>query len=398
MDTNDIPTMKPLDAKPRFNRWRGRLAVAAACLALAMAFAGGLAGLSPVQAQGWWPWENGPETAPPRPREPVYRPPAQRAPPPIGQPAPNAPGTWGNKNPICLRLEQQLVQEGSRGNQSQNLLPMVDAEIRQVDQDRRQAAAELDRRNCYETFLFVKSLRNTRQCVDLSRRVEGAKRRLDDLEVQRRELQASAGQSYQDDIIRELARNRCGPAYEQQARQRDNGPFSNFWEEDSGGGPGGGIGTYGNLGYATYRTVCVRLCDGFYFPVSFSTLPNHFPRDAEVCSSRCAAPTELYYYQNPGGAVEQMIGVNQSTPYTDLKQAFRYRKEFVPGCSCKQAEFVPDGGAPVPGTTPGPNPGTDPGTNSGTAPGPAPIEGAAAPEQRAESVGENGWSAAIKPR
>ena len=369
-------------ARPRSIRWRGRT-VAAAIFAIAAALAiVELALLGPVHAQGWWPWENGTSdgASPPRPREPMYRP----APPPMAQPAPNAPGTWGNKNPICLRLEQQLVQEGSRGNQSQNLIPMVETELRQVDQDRRQAAAELERRNCYETFLFVKSLRNTRQCVDLSRRVEAARRRLDDLEVQRRELQASAGQSYQDDIIRELARNNCGEAYERQARQHDSGPFSNFWNEESTGGGPGGLGTYGNLGYATYRTVCVRLCDGFYFPVSFSTLPNHFPRDAEVCSSRCAAPTELYYYQNPGGAVEQMVGVNQSTPYTELNTAFRYRKEFVPGCSCKQAEYVPETGVPDPtGAAPPAN-------------GEAPP--AAAAGRRADSIGENGWSAAIKPR
>ncbi|MGH6814830.1 MAG: DUF2865 domain-containing protein, partial [Hyphomicrobiaceae bacterium] len=28
-------------------------------------------------------------------------------------------------------------------------------------------------------------------------------------------------------------------------------------------------------------------------------------------------------------------------PYTGLDVAFRYRKEFVNGCSCKQAEYVP---------------------------------------------------------
>ncbi len=367
-------------ARPRSKRCRGRSAAAGLLAIFAVGVAAEVAGIAPVQAQGWWPWNDGPAAAPPRPREPMNRPPPYTAPPPMAQPAPNAPGTWGSKNPICLRLEQQLVHEGARGSQSQNLIPMVDAEMRQVDQDRRQAAAELERRNCYETFLFVKSLRNTRQCVDLSRRLEAAKRRLDDLDIQRRELVASAGQSYQDEIIRELARNNCGEAYERQARQRDSGPFSNFWNEESTGGPGG-LGTYGNLGYATYRTVCVRLCDGFYFPVSFSTLPNHFPRDAEVCKARCAAPTELYYYQNPGGSVEQMLGLNQSTPYTELNTAFRYRKEFVPGCSCKQAEYVPEAGAPASDGSP-----------------PTHGEAPAAPEQRAESIGDNGWSAAIKPR
>ena len=37
------------------------------------------------------------------------------------------------------------------------------------------------------------------------------------------------------------------------------------------------------------------------------------------------------------------LAVSPTTPepYTSLKVAFRYRKEYVPGCSCKQAEYNP---------------------------------------------------------
>ena len=108
--------------------------------------------------------------------------------------------------------------------------------------------------------------------------------------------------------------------------------------------PRGAPTQFGNLPFATYRTLCVRLCDGYYFPVSFSTLPNHFQRDADLCQSQCAAPAELYYHQNPGGAVEQMVSAGNQQPYTSLKSAWRYRKEFVQGCSCKAAEFQPPAG------------------------------------------------------
>ena len=75
--------------------------------------------------------------------------------------------------------------------------------------------------------------------------------------------------------------------------------------------------------------------------MSFSTLPSHFQQDAAVCQSKCAAPVELYYYQNPGAAVDQSVALRTQEPYTSLKTAFRYRKELVPGCSCKEAEYVP---------------------------------------------------------
>jgi hypothetical protein len=93
--------------------------------------------------------------------------------------------------------------------------------------------------------------------------------------------------------------------------------------------------------------VCVRLCDGYYFPMSFSTLPSHFPQDADACSSKCAAPAELYYYPNPGGSIDQAVALRSQEAYNKLKFAFRYRKEVVKGCSCKLAEYVPaDGTAP----------------------------------------------------
>jgi hypothetical protein len=315
--------------------------VRAGLLVLAVALPSVLA-MPPAAAQNWqWPWESKPKS-PPIPVEPVQRPPAVQQ-----QGLSEAPlAGWGPRStPICLQLEQRLVQESQRGDQSRNLVPMVESEIRQVEQQQRTVQRELDRSNCFDVFLFSKTLRRTAKCVDLWNEVEGARRRLADLDTQRAQLLASAGHSYQDDIIRELARNNCGANYEQQARRRDSNPFSSLWSEEESTGTGG-LGSFSNLPYATYRTVCVRLCDGYFFPVSFSTLPNHFERDAQSCQSKCAAPAELYYYQNPGGSADQMVGYRSSTPYTELKSAFRYRKEYVSGCSCKVSEYLPEGGTP----------------------------------------------------
>ena len=210
----------------------------------------------------------------------------------------------------------------------------------------RQAQSALDRGDCYDTFLFVKSLRQTPQCRRAATDVENNKRRISDLDSQRQQMLGSRERSYQDDIIRELARNGCGANWVQEARKRDrdqNSPFGT-WSSSEEETPQGKGSQFGNLPFATYRTVCVRLCDGFYFPVSFATLPNHFQRDADVCQSRCAAPAELYYHQNPGGAMEQAMSMKNQTPYVGLKVAFRYRKELVQGCSCKEAEYVPPAG------------------------------------------------------
>jgi hypothetical protein len=290
----------------------------------------------------WWPWSNS-DRYERRERDPAWRPAPQQQPPPVVQQGQQYPGAsaQGRQNPICVQLEQRLVAESQRGNQSRDLLPKLEADLRQADRVARSAQAQLDRADCYDYFLFSKTVRRTRQCVDLTNQAVDAQRKLRELDTQRQQMLGSRDRSYQDDIIRELARNNCGASYQQEAARRaPANPFSSLWQDED-TGPGGNSSQFGALPFATYRTVCVRLCDGYYFPVSFSTLPNHFQRDADMCQSKCAAPAELYYHQNPGGAVEQMVSASSNQPYTSLKSAFRYRKEYVQGCSCKQAEYTP---------------------------------------------------------
>ncbi|MCB1505126.1 MAG: DUF2865 domain-containing protein [Hyphomicrobiaceae bacterium] len=314
---------------------------------LAVICAAGSAAERSAHAQGFgWPWESNERPAP-VPREPVYREPARPAPEPSDGGWSTSQGGQQNsgRSSICLRLEQRLVQESQGGNKAREQLPQVENDLRQAQRDLRKLERDLDRADCYEWFLFSKQLRNTRVCRKAVNDVDEVKRRIADLEGQRHEIQSTSGRSYQDEIIRELARNNCGSSYQQEARRRDGGSFSGLWQDEDSAASSSANG-FRALPFATYRTVCVRLCDGYYFPVSFSTLPNHFQRDAEVCQSKCAAPAQLYYYQNPGGAVDQMVAFDNNQQYTKLKTAFLYRKEYISGCSCKQAEYVPQTAIP----------------------------------------------------
>ena len=84
----------------------------------------------------------------------------------------------------------------------------------------------------------------------------------------------------------------------------------------------------------TYRTMCVRLCDGFFFPISFATTPGRFATDEAACRSRCASPARLYVYPNPGGEPEQMHDL-RGQPYSALKTAFLFRTTYDESCTCK---------------------------------------------------------------
>jgi hypothetical protein len=362
--------------------------------ALAALVIGTAALAAPAHAQGifQWPWD---EPAP-RPRDTMRQPPPPMAPPPLPPPGFGAPvspsqapqgGQWMTRNPICTQLEAQLTSERQRGGQARDALPRLEGEIRQLDRQFHQDEARLERADCYDSFLFSRTLRNTRQCHDLVRQIEGTRRRLADLEAQRQQIVATDGRSYADDIVRELARNNCGVQYQQEAARRGGSGGGSIWQDSEGGFFGGGTG-YQASQFATYRTVCVRLCDGYYFPVSFATTEERVQQDAEVCQSKCAAPAELYYHPNPGGAMEQAVAASSQEPYTKLKTAFRYRKEFVQGCSCKENEYVPTAagldGPPPPAGSRAPSAPSAPGAPAARPPDPAPQSRPPAVDRRVE--------------
>jgi hypothetical protein len=85
----------------------------------------------------------------------------------------------------------------------------------------------------------------------------------------------------------------------------------------------------------TFRTVCVRTCDGFYFPISFTTVPARFADDERACKAQCpATDANLYTYRNPGEDMNAAVSIS-GQPYSSSPNAFKYRTEFNPSCSCK---------------------------------------------------------------
>ncbi len=295
-----------------------------ACLVL-VAFIAGLA--LPALAQQWtWPWETQTE-----------RPQQRRQPVPRTRPDDGAPQA---RSGVCLDLERQLANLINQGRTGTDPIAEARQAMREQSRRVRQFDARLERSGCWEEFFFQRTLRNTRQCNRLARQRESAMRAYESA----RDIAESGSQSNrreaQDRLLRALARNRCGSAYAREWNKRSNQSVSNFFFQDEDPYSEQDRNTFQGLPFATYRTLCVRLCDGYYFPISFSTLPNYFGRDADACRNRCAAPTALYYHQNPGGSIDQMVSVSGGEPYKELKTAFSYRKQFKKGCSCKRSEYA----------------------------------------------------------
>jgi hypothetical protein len=135
-------------------------------------------------------------------------------------------------------------------------------------------------------------------------------------------------------VLLALAQNNCGPQYAAAAR---GGP-GNFMDSLFGNNntlppPSADLGAPSG----TFRTVCVRTCDGGYFPVSFATYQQRFQDDERTCKALCpATEASLFTYRNPGEDINQAVSIS-GQPYTSLPNAFKFRTEFNPSCACKAA-------------------------------------------------------------
>lgn len=83
----------------------------------------------------------------------------------------------------------------------------------------------------------------------------------------------------------------------------------------------------------TFRTFCVRLCDGFYFPIGTATPREMFASDSRRCEQSCPSRSRLFVHRNPADGVESMVDLN-GRPYRDLPTAFQHLTRYDASCTC----------------------------------------------------------------
>jgi hypothetical protein len=81
------------------------------------------------------------------------------------------------------------------------------------------------------------------------------------------------------------------------------------------------------------RAVCVRSCDGFFFPLS--TSPGGREGADEMCQALCPAAETNVYYMGGSGDIESAVGRGGSA-YTSLANASRYTRSFDATCTCRR--------------------------------------------------------------
>ncbi|WP_245452747.1 DUF2865 domain-containing protein [Bradyrhizobium sp. C9] len=262
---------------------------------------------------------------------------------PPGPPGPAPQGAQAN--PMCARLEGQLAAIDRGGGD-----PAKDEQIRRYQDAATRQQGELDRvtaqarrMGCDSSGFLSLFNNNSAQCGPVNNQIQQMRANLDQMTANLERLRTGGlggadRENQRRSVLTALAQNNCGPQYAAAAR----GP-GNFIENLFGGGGGGNPNPlpppdaqYGGQS-GTFRTVCVRTCDGAYFPISFATSQARFAADEQICKAQCpAAEASLFAYRNPGEDINQAVSINGQS-YSSLPNAFKYRTEFNPSCSCKAA-------------------------------------------------------------
>jgi hypothetical protein len=264
---------------------------------------------------------------------------AQTSPPPSPQGAAT--------NPMCPRLEAQLATIDRGGGSGD---PAKDEQIRRYQDSAARQQAELDRitlqakrMGCDSSGFFSLFNGQNAQCGPVNNQIQQMRANLDQITTNLERLRTGLGggerENQRRSVLLALTQNNCGQQYANalQQQQQQSGP-GNFLNNLFGGNnnyspvpPDAGAPS------GTYRTVCVRACDGGYFPISFATVPQRFPDDEKTCKALCpATEANLYAYRNPGEDMNQAVSVSGQA-YTSSPNAFRFRQEFNPSCACKAA-------------------------------------------------------------
>jgi len=263
--------------------------------------------------------------------------------PPQGVPAAGGGSSAPPLNPMCPRLEAQLatIDHGGAGD------PAKDDQIRRYQDAATKQQAELDRvtlqakrMGCDSSGFFSLFSGQSAQCGPVNNQIQQMRANLEQITTSLERLRSGGlggadRENQRRSVLTALAQNNCGPQYANAARGPGNF-LDNLFGNNNNGNPNAPSADLGPQS-GTFRTVCVRTCDGAYFPISFATVPGRFPDDERTCKALCpAAEASLYAYRNPGEDMNQAVSIS-GQPYSASPNAFRFRQEFTPSCSCKAA-------------------------------------------------------------
>ena len=80
--------------------------------------------------------------------------------------------------------------------------------------------------------------------------------------------------------------------------------------------------------------MCVRMCDGYYWPMTHRATRGKFYELANRCRASCDGDAQLFYISSSNRDVAKMTDLS-GRAYEHLNTAFLYRKKLIKSCTCK---------------------------------------------------------------
>lgn len=245
---------------------------------------------------------------------------------------------------ICDHLESQLMSLDSHPGSARELDKYLEADraVRRQRNELEEASDDARRAGCLGGLFS--QFKKSGSCGRMVANINRMRANLDRL---RRSRDRYSPDPFDDsreraELVAALAQNGCGPQYEVYGRPaRRPGLFATLFGGHLFRERGWGDSSYGG-DFGTFRTLCVRTCDGYYFPISFSTTRSRFAADEAACQAQCpGTDVALYVHHSPGEESDAMVSL-AGEPYTALPTAFRYRQTYDKSCSCgKVARALP---------------------------------------------------------
>lgn len=234
---------------------------------------------------------------------------------------------------VCRQLRAELasVQKGGGAGQQRR----YDGAIARQNNELAKARAQARDAGCGFS-LFGGSVS---QCAALNTAIDRMNANLDKLQRKRAQMGNGSPRRDRSRLLAALESNDCdGKAVEQkrvQADEPDGGQESEPEEAALGAAvvpsPSG-----------QFRTMCVRTCDGYFFPMSNAATVSDFQRDQNRCNAGCpGTEMQVFYSRGMTGDPAAMTSSRTGRPYSELPSAFLYKRPDQPlpqGCGCNAAQ------------------------------------------------------------
>ncbi|MER9616863.1 DUF2865 domain-containing protein [Mesorhizobium sp. M0207] len=260
---------------------------------------------------------------------------------------------------LCRQLEADLAAASRGGGGKPALLRKYDDAIVRQRQQISKAVRQASSAGCG----FSLSRRNANACAALDATIDRMAANLDALQAKRGDLAGGGSRRDRARILTLLDANGCRddaaartPAPVREA-SRENGK-RNLLDQLLGSQPEeadqaeelsqpGNIRTVLNSAdmgqpQGEFRTMCVRTCDGYFFPMSNAASLGDFERDQKNCESSCpGTEMQVFYTRGMNSDSASMTSSVTGRPYIELPTAYLYKQSDMPRpptCGCNAAQ------------------------------------------------------------